>query len=251
MKAIYPAFLFCLVASLLSGQESKVPDNQPAIRFHYSLVGSAGAVDVEISLDNFLNPWLIQSFKELGASEDLNGKDSDRFKADVWALCGKMAEKQLFGFAVEISNRTDQSIELSVFTDILTLSTGKSQMDFRPDPASLSTYPSKLLRHSRIRIQFPFPQETPDDKIRAMNTVAYMAGLWTGVNQRLMNWVRLKWSEGTVDIDQLKDQARAMLEEKSSEIANSSVWSFGELTLGSAGVEIPLEMKISLADDKE
>lgn len=242
MKLAAFSVLFLLTALLLFSQESEV---QPQIRFHYALVGSANGIDAEINLDKFVDLRFMKSFEEIGASKDRNGEDSEQYKADIWSLYTKMAEQQLFGFTAQISNMTDQNVDLDVFTDVLTLSTGKTQWDLRPNLETIGSFPTKVLRHSHVAMQFPYPQDSPDDKIRALNTASYTAGWWTGLDYKLQTWVRyVQWATPGENVDQLRQRVQAGTE---SELKTVDRPFFGELSLGSADIDIPLELKLTLS----
>jgi hypothetical protein len=128
-----------------------------------------------------------------------------------------------------VKNETGDNFGLNAFRDILTLQEGRMKKEYRPDPAS--AYPLRLLGHCEAEIKSPRTERA--DKFDAINSAAF----WTKENDRLLNMAPLAPKE--------RANVPAALRAVAKDIGMSF---FGDLSLGTAGVTVPLPFEITLAD---
>jgi hypothetical protein len=217
----------------------------PDLRLRAVLTGSSNSVNVRINLD--LAPdWFIETFMRYGEEKSVTG-DQTKTKND--ALTSKILSDSNFSYLdATIINNGNDPIELNPFTDALIFAFSNGQLQARPDPNKLQDYPLKILSQSSVDIQFLVT--SPDDKIRLANTAAYLMGFEFGVEQGIARWARLaEWARTPRTKEQIVDRIRQKIEENSKTAKLTML--HGELSLDSAGIEIPLALKISVADSAQ
>jgi hypothetical protein len=227
MARIWLAMLFCLFAVSVFGQDGSVSSNQPQIRFHYALVGSANGVNVSISLDGFVIPWIAEYAVRINS---VYGQDPPRALEMKKEMRNKLnMDAELYFYTARVTNETGHSLGLNAFSDVLTLQEGRMQKEYRPDPAY--AYPLKLLNHSQVEIGFPIVERA--DKFDSINN----AVSWTKQNEELLKMAPLV----------LKERANVLVALGAAARGIGKTF-FGDLSLGTAGVTVPLASEITLAN---
>lgn len=223
-QASLTTFLF-LVALVLFGQGSEAPHQQ--VRFHYALVGSADNINVSISLDSFVIPWIAEYVARINS---FVGQDQQKALEIINEMKNKLSmDAGLYFYTARVTNETAHNLSLNAFSDILTLQEGQMQKEYRPDPASV--YPLKLLGHSQVEIRFPRVERA--DKFDAINNAVF----WTKENEQLLKMASLVPKERATVLAALGSVAK--------DIGRSF---FGDLSLGTAGVTVPLAIEITIAN---
>ena len=210
------------------------------LRVYYALVGESQGISVTLGLDA-----LILGKDVLHKMSEIDGEDVESRKADEESLTQALLPRaDLFRFNVEVTNTTDHAIDLSPFTDVLIFSHGEaeSQTQLRPDPSAIASYPVKIFPHSRVSIQFP--ANSQDDKIRAVNTAIYLSGWNFGLTYSVAKWMKDNNKRGDDGRKYLAATLATRLPELQKVLA-------GELSLGSADVDIPFHVEATVSDDQE
>jgi hypothetical protein len=219
--------LFCLFAVSVFGGDSSVSNNQRAIRFHNALVGRTLGVNVSIILDGFVIPWIVEHAVRING---VVGQDQHRVLEIVNEMRNKLSmEAELYFSTARVANTVGHNLGLIAFSGIHTLQEGRMQRELGPDPAS--AYLLMLLGHSQVEIKSPPIERT--DKFDAIKNALF----WTKENDQLLKMALLALKEPANALTALgavaKDASRSF---------------FGDLSLGTAGVTVPLAIEVTLAN---
>src|SRR5208283_933865 len=230
MKANYLLVLSCAVLPMFVGCTRLPQPKPPFATFHYALVGSANGLDVEVNLDNFVLPWLLE-YRDM--FDSAVHQDQEKAKTIASEIKVRLdATTVIYHYKARVMNGNDNVVPLDMHTDILTLHERQEQKDFRPDPGQ--KYPSELLAHSFAEISF-LRDASPVDRSEAISN----ADFWTGQNDQLSK------------LAPLVQKDRKNVEYALATISKSLDKSFfGYLSLGSAGLRVPLAVEITLADER-
>lgn len=228
MRRTCLAILFCLFAITAFGQDKDVSNDQPPIKFHYALVGSAAGIRVSVNLDDFVIPWISDYVAKFNASAKRDKQKASQIATEMRNRLS--TERQLYSYAVHVTNASDRSLGLNAFTDVLTLRDEWKKTEYRPDSAS--AYPSNLVGHSQMMIRFPMVERA--DKFDAMNNAVF----WTNENGQLSKLASLM----------PKGRAKVLTALRTMSQQCSKTF-FGDLSFGTAGVTVPLAVEITLVDN--